>query len=1376
MPGWLGPAAVRRFCPDWLAGLAQASSFRMAQARMNPARAQAALAQVALAIALLAVLLPAAAGIQRSLRFERLTVEKGLPQESGLTILQDRKGFVWLGTHAGLCRFDGYRLKVFKNDAGNPASLPDNFVTTAHEDGAGRLWFGTKTGVVRYDRERQSFIRYQGRDEHGQVLNTRSVTAIASGRTGELWLGTLDGLQHFDPASGVFRAFRHDPARADSLSDNRINAVVRGRDGSIWVATSRGLDRIRPGTLAFERYPLADASGHRMSVLSLALDSREPVLWLGTSRGLQALRVDGGQPTPHAFARDHRVAQRARVQTLHQDREGNLWMGTERHGLLMREAATGQYVGYRHHGLDSSSLSDDQVASIIVDRSGTLWVGTVFGGVNRADLSSGGFERHAVPVLAAPQPGALAEAPALAKIRALVPEGANQLWVGTWGTGLGLLNLETDEVSYLRHDPDDPASLPDDLVTYLLPQGPYLWITTPAGLARMDRATRRLTRLRISTDHAANNLLRVSEDRSGKLWVASRRGLHLYDPVGGKVRSWVREPQRASSLTEDQVHVVLQDRRGRIWVGTDNGLDRFDGVGEEFTHFRSDPHDPASLRHQRIHELFEARDGTLWVGTAAGLQRIEEGPDGRVRFRYFGLNNGREADRVSAIRQDKTGFLWISSTSGLTRLNPATGQFRRYSHKDGLLEGSYFVGSSASLPDGRLAFGGADGLTAFQPEEIRENPFAPPVLITDVMIFNQPLRQGQLLDGQPFRGAIEDARELRLSHRDSVLSFEFAALHFADPERNRYTYQLEGFDRGWISTDARRRFATYTNLDPGRYVFRVRASNKDGVWQDAPAALTVIITPPWWKTWWARTLILLLVVSLGYAVYRMRVLVLVDQQHRLRREVGARTAELLLEKDSVERQKREALHQKELAEQAHRNIALLSEIGRRLTSNLDTESIMTMLYEHVRRLMDASVFGVGIVWPERAVLELPFVVDRGERRAPSTLDLRDTRQLAMWAIANAREVFINDPALDYPRYALGLGGEPLEGIARAGTRDWQPMPRMRAEHLGLPDDPPAPLPSSLMYVPIAVSGRVLGVLTVQSYERHAYDQMHLDMLRTLASYMGIALDNAEAYRQLKNTQAQLVEQEKLAALGSLVAGVAHELNTPIGNSVLMASTLHERTEQLNSQFSGQALRRSELEGYLSAAGEATSLILRSLHSAADLVNSFKQVAVDQASAQRRRFNLQQTTQEIMATMMNHVRKAGHTLEMDMPADIVLDSYPGPYGQVVINLINNMLLHAFDAPGGQLRIQGQMIGQDRVRIAFQDNGCGIAEDHQARIFDPFFTTKMGQGGSGLGLNITYNIVVSLLQGAISVDSAPGHGSTFIIELPLQVHQPAPVLPQ
>jgi signal transduction histidine kinase len=295
-------------------------------------------------------------------------------------------------------------------------------------------------------------------------------------------------------------------------------------------------------------------------------------------------------------------------------------------------------------------------------------------------------------------------------------------------------------------------------------------------------------------------------------------------------------------------------------------------------------------------------------------------------------------------------------------------------------------------------------------------------------------------------------------------------------------------------------------------------------------------------------------------------------------------------------------------------------------------------------------------------------------------------------------------------------------------------------------------------------------MAVRATESRAYGENDRMIFRTLCAYGAIALDNAEAYRQLQDVQTQLVSQEKLAALGALMAGVAHELNTPIGNSLLIASTMQAKTADLATLMNGPGLRRSDLSAFLDDTRTASVLVLRGLTSAAELVNSFKQVAVDRTTEQRREFDLLQVSRESIATMMNRIRAANHEIEIAIGAGIVLDSYPGPFGQVVTNFINNALLHAFDAGRrGRMVLSASSPVAGRVLVEFRDDGAGIAEEHLGHIFDPFFTTKRGQGGSGLGLSISYNIVTALLGGQVAVSSSDQGGvrggTCFTLDLPL-----------
>lgn len=443
--------------------------------------------------------------------------------------------------------------------------------------------------------------------------------------------------------------------------------------------------------------------------------------------------------------------------------------------------------------------------------------------------------------------------------------------------------------------------------------------------------------------------------------------------------------------------------------------------------------------------------------------------------------------------------------------------------------------------------------------------------------------------------------------------------------------------------------------------------------------------------------------------------------------------------ESVHHQQMAAEQEKraQVLEKTSETLERLSQIGQEITSQLDISVVFEALNRHVHGLLDVACFIILMLSPD------------GQRLAH----------------AYSRE---NGKSLDSPGV---MTDHPTSDSARCY--------RGRCEILrdyGPDDETPNLIPGSLLtrtalFAPLAIGEKVLGVMSIQSLQRNAFGERERLIFRTLCAYGAIALDNAHAYRQLQEAQNHLVAQEKLAALGAMVAGVAHELNTPLGNCLMITSSLQEKTREMERLVHGPALQRQQLLNFIDDVYEAGSVLMRGLSSAADLVSSFKQVAVDRTTAQRRRFELQQTCHEIIATMMNQIKISGHQISLEVPPDIWLESYPGPFGQVITNLINNAMLHAFEGrEQGQMKISAQQVVPERVEIRFSDDGVGITRHNLRHIFDPFFTTKMGQGGTGLGLSISFNIITSLLNGQIHVESELGQGSTFILDLPL--HTPAP----
>jgi Na+/proline symporter/signal transduction histidine kinase len=461
-----------------------------------------------------------------------------------------------------------------------------------------------------------------------------------------------------------------------------------------------------------------------------------------------------------------------------------------------------------------------------------------------------------------------------------------------------------------------------------------------------------------------------------------------------------------------------------------------------------------------------------------------------------------------------------------------------------------------------------------------------------------------------------------------------------------------------------------------------------------------------------------------------------EAESRLEQKVSERTAEVIRQKAAVE-------FEHEMVQKAHRNISLLSEIGREITASLDQETIMMSVYNHVHQLMEVDAFAIGIVDSVQGVIGFPLSMDSGVRNPWYCRQLSDPNQFAIWCVTHAKEVFINNLETDFVKYV-----EP-SGIHAFGV----PGQKVNSS-------------KSMIFVPLMLKGRVIGVMNVRCVKPFGYESVHLDMMITLAAYTAVALDNAHAYQRVQDLQERLLAQEKMAALGYLVGGIAHELNTPIGNSLMMASSLHEMSENFALQIGEGRVRRADLDSFNDEAKEATAIIIHNLNRVANLVNSFKELSMSQQAAQRLHFNLQQLSLDIVGNMMESIQLHRHHLTLDIPDAIELDSYPTAWGEILAHLINNALLHAYAARSdGQMRLSARQLVLGWVQIQFSDDGAGIEEEHVRRIFDPFFTTRLGSGRNGLGLHIVHNLVTVLLGGQITVQSSLGKGTVFTIDLPL-----------
>jgi signal transduction histidine kinase/ligand-binding sensor domain-containing protein/CheY-like chemotaxis protein len=854
-----------------------------------------------------------------TLRFEHLSVDDGLAQETVTAIAQDADGFMWFGTQTGLSRYDGYRVTNFRNVIGDARTLAHSYVRALFVDHQGRLWVGTDGGLDLFDPATQSFSHHIANEPYRQGNGNRRVFAIVDDRKGGMWLATSDGLQHFDPATGKFRTWHNLPDDPSSLGSDRIYSLALARDGRLWIGTATGLESMEPGSERFMHHLDPDGKPHKV-VRALVVD-QQGALWIGSQSGVERWN-QAPIGSRHRFGVADGFAPQE-VTSIYQSPQGGLWVGTAYHGLYGWIESNDRFANYTHVVIDNHSLPDNYVSSMFRDSVGTFWVGTWVGGASRVDLGSGGFRR-----IVRPQEGQVTFSDN--RVRAIVPDGAGKLWLATYG-GLNLYDPATGTTSKVyRAEPGNQSSLANGIVGTALAreQNGVLWIGSRDGVMRFDPATGKFTRRTlVQGDPEANIVRYLTFDRSGMLWIASWGGLHRIDPHSGAISTWRRDATDPGALSDNVVRPILEDKKGRLWVGGFYGLNLFDRATGKFRQFHHDDADPASLSHDEVHHLLEDSHGNLWVGTAGGINRMVEGKDGKLRFVRYTTRDGLANDDVAGMLEGSDGRIWVSTSIGISCLDPRTGTWRNYGPSDGTIEGSYYDTSALRSADGTLYFGGFNGMTAFNPGEIRDNRVAPRAVITGFQIFNHSITE---VHRGMLNGPIEHAKQVTLGASESVFSLEFSALHYAAPERNRFAYKLEGFDRDWVSTDATKRFATYTNLDPGHYTFQVRAANKDGVWSTQPATLDIIIEPPYWKTLWFRSLAVLVLLGAGYAIVVARLSGLRRQKDLLERQVSART-------EKIEQQNRLLEHQthelRERERQVRRNTEELAQANRALQDN-----------------------------------------------------------------------------------------------------------------------------------------------------------------------------------------------------------------------------------------------------------------------------------------------------------------------------------------------------------------------------------------------------------------------------------------------------------
>jgi diguanylate cyclase (GGDEF)-like protein len=902
-----------------------------------------------------------------NVRFQRLTIDEGLAQNSVLSVLQDRTGYIWLATEDGLHRYDGYGFTIFRNDPADPASLSENNIFTLLEARDGSLWVGTYNGgLSRYDPQAGSFTRYPV-GAAGQGLSHGIVYSLAEDRSGAIWVGTEGGLDRIEPATGKVQRF---PVGAQGTRHARIWALTVDAADRVWVGTHAGLDLYDPTTGAFTAVDGGGSVKLDKSINAIAQD-RSGQVWVSTENGVVVFDRDLKRRAEYAPRASGGVLPSGRVRAILAGRSGQVWLGTIDAGLLQLDPATGRVAQFRHDPSDVNSLSDDAVVSLFEDQGGVLWVGTEAQGVNRFNPATQRFQHWKS------QPGNPDSLPArmVWSVREARDGG---LWVGT-DAGLARIDRRTGKHRIWRHDARDPKSLASDYVPALFEDDAGTqWIGTNRGLQRV-RSDGSLERVSFKGDGEddtlyLNSITAFARGAEGRVWLGTSAGLIDYDPRSGDSRRVRSITSDAADAEPDYVLALTPARDGGLWVGTEKGLTHLgtDGKQRRWTEGVG----AGGLAHATAQALAEDAEGRLWIGTSVGLDRLDPSTG---NIEHLTTAQGLPNNTIYTLVFGADGGLWMTTNRGLARLDPTSRAVRSWVVEDGLQSNEFNGGVGYASPSGWLFFGGINGVNAFRPGDLVDREFVPSAAITQVDLIDRSLS---------LSGALARDRQLTLGHTDPVLTFQFAVFDYAAPSKNSFRFMLEGFDTDWRESGSRNH-VTYTNLDPGEYRFRLLGANTHGTWSEQEAVLSITVLPPPWRTWWAYA---------GYALAVLLAVALVARAHHAK----VRHDHQLL----AEQQKRrwsETLHQ----------------LSQSLASSLDAQQIAELLMDSLRRMLN---YRTAALYVEQGV-EVQLVGARGlnDEQVKALRQLPEARARLFAEIRHRREPLEVDSA---DLRATPLAGEP----------------------------------------------------------------------------------------------------------------------------------------------------------------------------------------------------------------------------------------------------------------------------------------------------------------------------------------------------------------
>jgi two-component system sensor histidine kinase ChiS len=798
-------------------------------------------------------------------RFDKITsenikIEKGLSVNSVNCIAQDNTGYMWFGTWDGLNKFDGYNFTVYKaNDLGKDDDLSNQTVHSLFLDKEGNLWVGTEGGLNEFLGSKQSFVQFKHKPGDKTSLSNDTVWSVFEDSNNNLWVGTQNGLNLLDKLSGKVTQFFPNPANNNSISNNRIFDIFEDKMGYVWFATEKGLNKYNLLNKKFTRYYHDPSNVNSISSDTIRAGGcdKEGFIWVGTENGLCKIDPEKGTVIRYQYnPKDKNSISSNHISEVFIDSKGALWIGTNGRGFDIFDKKNNSFTRFLNVSNSDNSLNNNNVSYIYEDKSGIIWISTEKG-LNKIDRNSYKFVHYQH---IQNNDNSLNNN----LVWSFLEDKNSNVWIGT-DEGIAIYDKKTDKFNLLKNNFANKNLSAIHVKAMIIDNIGNAWIGTEGyGLGEFSITGtglhKKLSLIKILNNKNGlcdNTIWCLLEDKKGNIWIGTNNGLNRYDKNNGELKSFKNNLYNPFGISNNVINALYEDNAGIIWIGTYNGLDRFDYVSQKIYTYKHITKNLQSLSSNRIFGIYQDASGIIWLGTmGGGLNRLDS-KTGIIK--HYTEKDGLANNMVYSILEDKSRNLWLSTNSGISKFDIKTQTFINYDVKDGVQSSEFNQNAALKTKDGEFFLGGMNGFNAFYPEDIIQNKYIPRIVITSFKKYNEVQKT-----------EINNEDTIVLSYNDNFFSFEFSALDYSNPSKNKYAYKLEHFDKDWIYCDANKRFAEYTKVSPGVYRFRVKGTNCDGIWNEKGISVTIIIYPPWWATWAFRIPFIFFIIFAGWFIITRR--------------------------------------------------------------------------------------------------------------------------------------------------------------------------------------------------------------------------------------------------------------------------------------------------------------------------------------------------------------------------------------------------------------------------------------------------------------------------------------------------------------------------